>query len=356
MIRLPWFTSPVCACRMGMSFTRGGCGAFCVVLHYCLTGTPPTQVRMGSENCRVPDTSASPPDQRELSGGLSAQLGPRYPGHQGRRALDGQATGLHDHPTGGPVTWITGSVCPMWTVPSGLSYVEWSLSHVDNQSRSLILLAGSSLAPLAGPVDHGAGRLVLDHCPGWVGLQPPSQSMASISIYLAHLQCLCPPLPCVECGQATSKIPSSPIGIGGNSSCMLPWGPYACWRERALCMLAWSRAEPGTLNLVSMDPVGHPEVTDEMLAESAGRARWLILHRYEQIWKTCEPHVNGSRLEEQGSPPDPRWAEIGVRVLDRMARLQRLDKPVAASGDDEDLISEEDTRRAVLASLEALGG
>lgn len=128
--------------------------------------------------------------------------------------------------------------------------------------------------------------------------------------------------------------------------CMLAPGP--------LCMLAWTRAEPGTLNLVSMDPIGHPEVTDEMLAESAGRARWLILHRYEQIWKTCEPHVNGAVTQEEGRLPDPRWAEIGVRVLDRMARLQRLDKPVSTPDGDEDLTSEDELRRAVLASLEAL--
>lgn len=99
---------------------------------------------------------------------------------------------------------------------------------------------------------------------------------------------------------------------------------------------------------------GHPEVTEEMLAESAGRARWLIMGRLEKIWKTCEPHIDGSRLEEQGSPPDPRWAEIGLRALDRLVKLQRLDRPAVAVPEDDEPADEARTREAILAQLEAL--
>ncbi len=116
------------------------------------------------------------------------------------------------------------------------------------------------------------------------------------------------------------------------------------------------KVECSRLKVMSMEAAGHPEITEEMLAESAGRARWLIMGRLEQIWKTCQPHVDGSREEEQGSPPDPRWAEIGVRVLDRMVKLQRLDRSAAAADPEDEPFTSEETRRAILASLEDLEG
>lgn len=112
--------------------------------------------------------------------------------------------------------------------------------------------------------------------------------------------------------------------------------------------------ERGTLNPVSMDAIGHPEITEALIVESAGRVRWQIMRRLEMVWKTCEPHLTDTRLEEQGSPPDPRWAEIGLRALDRQAKLYRLDRPLPATDPDDEPVSEEDTRAAILASLELL--
>jgi hypothetical protein len=110
--------------------------------------------------------------------------------------------------------------------------------------------------------------------------------------------------------------------------------------------------ERGTLNPVSMDPV-HPEITDALITESAGRVRWQIMRRLELVWQTCEPHLVTS-VEEHGTPPDPRWAEIGLRALDRQAKLYRLDRPLAAVDPDDEPVSESATRAAILASLEAL--
>jgi len=67
-------------------------------------------------------------------------------------------------------------------------------------------------------------------------------------------------------------------------------------------------------------------IADEQIHESAPYVRALLVERLEQIWTTCEPHITG----ETGKP-DPRWAEAGIRVLDRLAKLYRLDQPVPGS-------------------------
>ncbi|HSJ75313.1 MAG TPA: hypothetical protein VK899_03900 [Gemmatimonadales bacterium] len=66
-------------------------------------------------------------------------------------------------------------------------------------------------------------------------------------------------------------------------------------------------------------------IGDEQISESAPLVRALVVQRLEQIWTTVEPHVNGS------VKPDPRYIEAGIRVLDRLSRLYRLDLPVPGS-------------------------
>ena len=90
-------------------------------------------------------------------------------------------------------------------------------------------------------------------------------------------------------------------------------------------------------------------IADEQIHESAPLVRALLVERLEQIWSTCAPHVTG----EVGKP-DPRFVEAGIRVLDRLAKLYRLDSPVPSS----DPGSEERTDRAalVLAGLLELEG
>lgn len=64
-------------------------------------------------------------------------------------------------------------------------------------------------------------------------------------------------------------------------------------------------------------------IGDEQIHDSAPLVRALLVERLEQIWSTCEPHVTG------GVPkPDPRFIEAGIRVLDRLAKLYRLEHPV----------------------------
>lgn len=91
-----------------------------------------------------------------------------------------------------------------------------------------------------------------------------------------------------------------------------------------------------------------PGIRDEEISDSAPTVRALIVHRLEQIWSTIEPHVNGSRAEE-GWSPDVRFVEAGIRCLDRLAKVYRLDQPVAANPLAGDVAS--DTRALVAAQL-----
>lgn len=67
-------------------------------------------------------------------------------------------------------------------------------------------------------------------------------------------------------------------------------------------------------------------IGEEQVTGSAPMVRALLVQRLEQIWSQCEPHVTGS------VKPDPRFIEAGIRVLDRLARLYRLDSPLTGGG------------------------
>jgi hypothetical protein len=67
-------------------------------------------------------------------------------------------------------------------------------------------------------------------------------------------------------------------------------------------------------------------IREEDVAASAPMVRALLVQRLEQIWSQCEPHVTGA------TKPDPRFIEAGIRVLDRLAKLYRLDIQAPPSG------------------------
>lgn len=79
---------------------------------------------------------------------------------------------------------------------------------------------------------------------------------------------------------------------------------------------------PGDLDL------GGRGIRDEEIAESAPLVRALAVQRLEQIWRACEPQILGV-----AGKPDPRFIEAGIRVVDRLARLYRLDQPVPGTLD-----------------------
>ena len=65
-------------------------------------------------------------------------------------------------------------------------------------------------------------------------------------------------------------------------------------------------------------------IGDEQLSTNAPLVRALVVERLEMLWRTCQPYLDGS-----GGRPDPRFVESGIRVLDRLMRLYRLDSPSA---------------------------
>lgn len=67
-------------------------------------------------------------------------------------------------------------------------------------------------------------------------------------------------------------------------------------------------------------------IGEEQLTEAAPLVRSLVVQRLETIWRTCQPHIDGT-----GGKPDPRFVEAGIRVLDRLMRLYRLDAPAQAA-------------------------
>lgn len=100
---------------------------------------------------------------------------------------------------------------------------------------------------------------------------------------------------------------------------------------------------PGDLNL------GNRGIRDEDLSDSAPLVRALAVQRLEQIWRACEPQILGV-----AGKPDPRFIEAGIRVVDRLARLYRLDQPVPSSLEqDTDKVSVADLVSSGLMELEA---
>lgn len=89
-------------------------------------------------------------------------------------------------------------------------------------------------------------------------------------------------------------------------------------------------------------------IRDEEIHDSAPLVRALLVQRLEQIWRSCDPHISG-----EAGRPDPRFIEAGIRVLDRLARLYRLDQPVPGSDQSAgDLVEPAELVQAGLRELE----
>jgi hypothetical protein len=71
-------------------------------------------------------------------------------------------------------------------------------------------------------------------------------------------------------------------------------------------------------------------ISDEQVDALAPHIRALVTQRLEQVWRACEPHLEHQRNPDTGLilRPDPRFIEAGLRVLDKLARLYRLDARV----------------------------
>ena len=87
------------------------------------------------------------------------------------------------------------------------------------------------------------------------------------------------------------------------------------------------------------------ELGEDLLAERAPANRAIALMRLEQIWAQVELNLD----PELGA--DPRWAEIGLRVIDREAKLLRLYQRVADEPEDDLEIKGIDRSKLIEATL-----
>jgi len=105
---------------------------------------------------------------------------------------------------------------------------------------------------------------------------------------------------------------------------------------------------------LSVSPTLPAALTDEDLAAQAPGVRGQLLRRLETIWGYCEDEIEASKLEQRS---DPRFAELGLRTLDRIARLYRLEKVpavVAEEPEEVSVLERDRVRGMVLKSLAEL--
>lgn len=65
------------------------------------------------------------------------------------------------------------------------------------------------------------------------------------------------------------------------------------------------------------------ELTEQDLTNQKAAVRALLVTRLERIWQACEPHIDDS----VGTGSDVRMAELGLKVLDRLAKLHEVTQP-----------------------------
>jgi len=64
-------------------------------------------------------------------------------------------------------------------------------------------------------------------------------------------------------------------------------------------------------------------LSEEDLARIKPAARAILANRLERVWQSCEPHIDNGL----GTGVDVRMAELGLRVLDRLAKLYEVTEP-----------------------------
>jgi hypothetical protein len=70
-------------------------------------------------------------------------------------------------------------------------------------------------------------------------------------------------------------------------------------------------------------------IDDDQIEESRAAMRGLLVDRLEAVWATVAPHVGREAVEEAQALEarmDPRWAELGLRVIDRYVKIFRLEE------------------------------
>jgi hypothetical protein len=71
-------------------------------------------------------------------------------------------------------------------------------------------------------------------------------------------------------------------------------------------------------------------ITEDDLAHAQPTVRALIHERLEDLWADCE----AARMASER--PDPRWGELGLRILKMEAELYRLGRPQPVTPGEDD--------------------
>lgn len=89
---------------------------------------------------------------------------------------------------------------------------------------------------------------------------------------------------------------------------------------------------------------------EDLIAAQQGLVRGQLIGRLETLWEYAMENLHA------GERPDPRFAELGVRILDRIAKLYRLQiQPAQLNDPDPEPVEARDRVRAlVLGQLEEL--
>lgn len=96
-------------------------------------------------------------------------------------------------------------------------------------------------------------------------------------------------------------------------------------------------------------PVLPRELTEADIVAQQPAARGKLLARLEELYTWCEDGMAA------GERPDPRFAELAVRIIDREAKIFRIDRPPQEQGDELDERSDVMNQRAIaMAQLQAL--
>jgi hypothetical protein len=104
---------------------------------------------------------------------------------------------------------------------------------------------------------------------------------------------------------------------------------------------------------VAVDKWHAPRIDDSELQEQAPTVRAEVLARLEGMFQAIEPFTRPREEDGILLKPDPRFVEAGIRILDRLMRLYRLDAPgirALEEGAGEDLVAQ------VAAQLQELEG
>lgn len=100
------------------------------------------------------------------------------------------------------------------------------------------------------------------------------------------------------------------------------------------CM--FDHTEPMNLDTFdhSLDNTRPRELTPDTIAEQRDLVRGMLIHRYEKLWAYCDRNLEHGDPFDDGAPvrADPRFGELGVRVLDRISKLYRLLETEAPGG------------------------